>query len=165
MPRGDLKGLVDVVDREGDTMHADLVRQGGLRLDRVVMDVPEELETTVAVRRLSMAMLAWLPSVAEVTGGSCATKPAIRAAVSPLGGQQGLAGVARVVVGLYQAAAWRGLREPGQWPERPSGLPGGGTKRPRTPGGTSRSTVSSSLSSCHMMEARPIGCRSGRGRA
>ena len=33
-------------------MHADLVGQGGLRLDRVRVEVLEELETTVAVRRL-----------------------------------------------------------------------------------------------------------------
>jgi hypothetical protein len=34
------------------TMHADLVRPGGLRLDRVAVDVLEELEATVAVWRL-----------------------------------------------------------------------------------------------------------------
>src|SRR5512138_1831055 len=52
VPRGDLEGLVDVVDREGDAVHADLVRAGGLRIDRVGVDVLEELEATVAVRRL-----------------------------------------------------------------------------------------------------------------
>ena len=52
MPRGDLEGLVDVVDGEGDAVHADLVGSGGLGLDRVGVDVLEELEATVAVRRL-----------------------------------------------------------------------------------------------------------------
>ncbi|EON24614.1 multi-sensor signal transduction histidine [Nocardioides sp. CF8] len=52
VPRGDREGLVEVVDREGHAVHTDLVGQGGLRLDRVGMDVLEELETTVAVRRL-----------------------------------------------------------------------------------------------------------------
>jgi DNA invertase Pin-like site-specific DNA recombinase len=49
VPRGDLEGLVDVVDREGDAVHADLVRPRGLRLDRVGVDVLEELEATVAL--------------------------------------------------------------------------------------------------------------------
>src|SRR3954454_22965223 len=52
VPRGDCEGLVDVVDRESHPMHADLVRPGGLRLDRVGVDVLEELEATVAVWRL-----------------------------------------------------------------------------------------------------------------
>ncbi|GAA1240997.1 hypothetical protein GCM10009657_16010 [Oryzihumus leptocrescens] len=52
MPRGDLEGLVDVVDREGDAVHADLVRAGGFRLYCVGVDVLEELETTDAVWRL-----------------------------------------------------------------------------------------------------------------
>ena len=51
-PRGDREGLVDVVDRESHPVHADLVRPGGLRLDRVGVDVFEELEATVAVWRL-----------------------------------------------------------------------------------------------------------------
>src|SRR5687768_10702820 len=50
--RGYLEGFVDVVDRESHPMHADLVRPGGLRLDRVGVDVLEELEPTVTVRRL-----------------------------------------------------------------------------------------------------------------
>src|SRR6516225_1458659 len=50
--RGDLEGLVDVVDRESHAVHADLVRPGGLRVDRVGVDVLEELEATVAVWRL-----------------------------------------------------------------------------------------------------------------
>src|SRR3954447_22550729 len=52
VPRGDLEGLVDVVDGEGDAVHADLVGPGGLRLDRVGVDVLKELEATVAVWRL-----------------------------------------------------------------------------------------------------------------
>src|ERR687893_2205377 len=52
VPRGDLEGLVDVVDRESDAVHADLVRQGWLRLDRVGVDVLEELQAAVAVWRL-----------------------------------------------------------------------------------------------------------------
>jgi hypothetical protein len=50
--RSDLEGLVDVVDREGDAMHTDLVRPCRLRLDRIGVDVLEELEATVAVWRL-----------------------------------------------------------------------------------------------------------------
>src|SRR3954447_8473249 len=49
VPRGDLEGLIDVVDREQNTMHADLVGPSGFRLDGVGMDVLEELEATVAV--------------------------------------------------------------------------------------------------------------------
>src|SRR5262249_60905633 len=41
-----------VVARESHAVHADLVRPGGLRLDRVGVDVLEELEATVAVWRL-----------------------------------------------------------------------------------------------------------------
>src|SRR4051794_9015493 len=52
VPRGDLEGIVDVVDRERHPMHADLVRLGGLRLDRLWVDVLEKLEATVAVWRL-----------------------------------------------------------------------------------------------------------------
>src|SRR3954466_6692405 len=52
VPRGDLESLVDVVDRESHAVHTDLVRPGGLRLDRVGVDVLEELEATVAVWRL-----------------------------------------------------------------------------------------------------------------
>src|SRR6476661_7723771 len=52
VPRGDLEGLLDVVDREGHAVHPDLMRPGGLRLDRIGVDVLEELEATVAVRRL-----------------------------------------------------------------------------------------------------------------
>src|ERR1700761_8108788 len=43
MPRGYLKGLVDVVDREGNALHANLVGTSGLRLDRFGVDVLEEL--------------------------------------------------------------------------------------------------------------------------
>jgi hypothetical protein len=46
-------GLVDVVDREGHAVHADLVRSGGLRLDRAEADVLEDLKTTLAVWRLA----------------------------------------------------------------------------------------------------------------
>jgi len=53
VPRGDLEGLVDVVDREGHAVHADLVRASGLRLDRVGVDALEDLKTTVAVWRLA----------------------------------------------------------------------------------------------------------------
>jgi hypothetical protein len=49
---GNLEGLVDVVDREGHAVHADLVWPGGLGLDRVGVDVLEELEASVAVRCL-----------------------------------------------------------------------------------------------------------------
>ncbi len=52
VPRGDLEGLVEVVDRESNAVHADLVRPGGLRLDRVGMELLKELEATVAVWRL-----------------------------------------------------------------------------------------------------------------
>src|SRR4051794_750298 len=52
VPCGDLEGLVDVVDRESHPVHTDLVGPSGLRLDRVGVEVLEELEATVAVRRL-----------------------------------------------------------------------------------------------------------------
>jgi hypothetical protein len=39
VPRGYLKGFVDIVDREGDTVHANLVGISGLRLDRFGVDV------------------------------------------------------------------------------------------------------------------------------
>src|SRR4051812_38986117 len=48
----DMQGLVDVVDGEGDAVHANLIRSGRSRLDRVGMDVLEELDASVAVRRL-----------------------------------------------------------------------------------------------------------------
>src|SRR4051794_31838091 len=41
--RGDLQCLIDVVDREGDAVHADLVGSSGLGLDRVWVDVFKEL--------------------------------------------------------------------------------------------------------------------------
>lgn len=46
------QGIVDVVDGEGDAVHADFIRQGGFGLDRVRVDVLEEFEAPVAVRRL-----------------------------------------------------------------------------------------------------------------
>lgn len=49
---GGFEGLVDVVDGEGDAVHADLVRLGGAGLDRFGVDVFEELEATVSVCRL-----------------------------------------------------------------------------------------------------------------
>src|SRR5215216_5874047 len=52
VPRGDLEGLVNIVDREGHAVHANLVRLRGLRLYRVGVDVLEELEATVTVWRL-----------------------------------------------------------------------------------------------------------------
>jgi hypothetical protein len=52
MPCGDLEGFVDVVDRERDAVHADLVRTSGLRLNRFGVDVLEELNPTGTVRRL-----------------------------------------------------------------------------------------------------------------
>jgi hypothetical protein len=51
VPRGDLDGQAEVVDREGHAVHADLVGPGGLGLDRVGVEVLEELEATVAVWR------------------------------------------------------------------------------------------------------------------
>src|SRR3954452_24545424 len=52
MPCGDLKGFVDVIDGEGDPMHADLMGSSGRRLDRGGVDVLEELDASVAVGRL-----------------------------------------------------------------------------------------------------------------
>src|SRR4029077_7967781 len=52
VPRGGLERLVEGVDRGAHAGHADLVGPGGLRLDRVGVDVLEELEATVAVWRL-----------------------------------------------------------------------------------------------------------------
>jgi hypothetical protein len=47
--RGCLKGFVDVVDGEGDAVHANLVGTSGLRFDRFRVDVFEELKATVTV--------------------------------------------------------------------------------------------------------------------
>ncbi len=52
VPRGGLERLIDVVNREGDAVHADLIRLCGLGFDRVGMDVLEEFEATAAVWRL-----------------------------------------------------------------------------------------------------------------
>src|SRR6478736_271893 len=52
VPRRDRQGVGDVVDRAGDAGHADLVGTSGLRLDRVGVDVLEELEAAVTVGRL-----------------------------------------------------------------------------------------------------------------
>src|SRR4029079_1799675 len=49
VPRRDLEGLVEVVQRERDAVHPDLVGPGRARLDRVGVDVLEELEATIAV--------------------------------------------------------------------------------------------------------------------
>src|SRR3546814_9483755 len=67
LPRGDLEGLVDVVDGEGDAVHADLVGPGGLGLDRVGVDVLEELEATVAIWRLEHGDV----GVVEIGRASC----------------------------------------------------------------------------------------------
>jgi hypothetical protein len=50
--RGDLDGFVDVVHLECDAVHPDVVGLGGAGVDRVGVDVFEEFEATVAVRRL-----------------------------------------------------------------------------------------------------------------
>ena len=60
--RGCLDGFVDVVDREGDAVHADLAGSRGLRRDRVGVNVPEEPEAVVASGVWSSAILACLPS-------------------------------------------------------------------------------------------------------
>ena len=52
VPGGYIEGLVDVVDGEGDAVHADLVGSSGLDLDRFGVDVLKEFEATVTVRRL-----------------------------------------------------------------------------------------------------------------
>src|SRR6185437_1974708 len=52
MSCGYLEGFIDVVDRERDAMHANFVGRSGLRFNRLRMDVLEELQTTVTVRRL-----------------------------------------------------------------------------------------------------------------
>jgi hypothetical protein len=49
VPSGDREGLVKVVDREGDPVHADLVRPCGLGLDGSRMDVLEQLKPPVTV--------------------------------------------------------------------------------------------------------------------
>src|SRR4051812_17135809 len=67
VPRRDLEGFVDVVDREGHAVHADLVGTGGLRLDRVGVDVLEELEATVAIRCLQHGD----PGVVAVEADGC----------------------------------------------------------------------------------------------
>ncbi len=52
MLRSYLEGFVDVVDREGDAVHANIVGTSGLRLDRFGMDVLKEFKATVTVWRL-----------------------------------------------------------------------------------------------------------------
>ena len=52
MPSGYLESLVDVVDRERDAVHTNLVGASGFGLDRFRMDVLEELKTTLTVRCL-----------------------------------------------------------------------------------------------------------------
>jgi acetyl esterase/lipase len=47
-----LKGYVDVVDRERDAVHANVVGTSGLRLNRFGVDVLEEFKTTVTIRSL-----------------------------------------------------------------------------------------------------------------
>ncbi len=49
MLRGDRERVIDVVDGEGDAVHPDLIGECWLRLDRVGVDVLEELELAVAV--------------------------------------------------------------------------------------------------------------------
>lgn len=49
---GYLEGLIDVIYREGHAVHADVVGARRLRLDRLGMDVFEELKPTVTVRGL-----------------------------------------------------------------------------------------------------------------
>jgi len=70
VPRGDLEGLVDVVDREGHGVHADLVGPGGLGLDRVGVDGLEELEASVAVRCLQHGDVGVVAVEAEVSAHS-----------------------------------------------------------------------------------------------
>lgn len=49
MPRGDLKGVIDVVDRGGYALRTDLVRSGRSGLHGLEVDVLDELEAAVAV--------------------------------------------------------------------------------------------------------------------
>lgn len=49
MARGDLKRRLNIVHREGNPVHPNLVRTGGLRLNRVRVDVLEQLEAPRAV--------------------------------------------------------------------------------------------------------------------
>ena len=51
VPGRDLEGLVDVVHRERDTVHPDLVGQRRFGLDRVGMDVFEQFELTLPIGR------------------------------------------------------------------------------------------------------------------
>jgi len=49
---GDLEGGIDVIDRKGNAVHPDLVRQRRACLDGTWMNVLEELQLTLAVRGL-----------------------------------------------------------------------------------------------------------------
>lgn len=49
MPRSYFEGRVNVVHGECDSVHADLVGKSGLRLDRIGLDVLEELNASLAI--------------------------------------------------------------------------------------------------------------------
>lgn len=48
--RSYFKGLVDVVNREGNAVHSDVVRTSWVRLDRFRVDVFEEFQLTLTIR-------------------------------------------------------------------------------------------------------------------
>src|SRR4051794_12232241 len=73
MPGSDLKGFVDVIDGEGDAMHADLIGSGGRRLDGSGVDVLEELDPSVAVWRLEHGDVGVVPVKSDGGVGPLAT--------------------------------------------------------------------------------------------
>src|SRR3954454_23978445 len=69
VPCCDLEGLVEIVHRECDAVHAYLVGTGRVRLDRGGMDVLEKLQASFAIRRLEHRDLGVIP--VQPDGGVC----------------------------------------------------------------------------------------------
>lgn len=61
MPGGDVESFVEVIDGEGDSMHADLVGLGRFRLDGLGVDVFKEFEEAAAIGRLEHGDLGVVP--------------------------------------------------------------------------------------------------------
>ena len=87
VPRCYLERRVDVVNGERDAVHTDLVGEGGLRLDRVGVNVLEELELTVTIRGLENGDLGMFSNLIAMPRmlprGARGRRQFLAAAVSP----------------------------------------------------------------------------------